>query len=192
MILKSSKIDLTIEQLNVKSFIHFLVELQNLLKYIGEQLTEINETVSIAENVTSGFLQFSFSQIKNASEFFKGGMTVYTADDNISLSDNLENEVLFCHSVSPDTAEEMALAVEKKFKSDWSVAVTGYALPVKESRQKLYAFFSISYHGKIILSEKLDLHSRTIPIKAQLYYSEFILGCLKLELDKVRDERKAI
>lgn len=192
MILKSSKIDLTIEQLNVKSFVHFLIELQNLLGYIGEQLVEIDETVSIAENVTSGFLQFSFSQIKNASGFFKGGLTVYNADNNINLFDTDENDLFFCNSVSPNTAEEMALAVGQKFKSDWSLAVTGYAFPVQESRHKLYAYFSISHHGKIILSEKLDLHSRTIPIKAQLYYSEFILGCFKLELDKVKAEKKII
>ncbi len=192
MILKSSKIDLTIEQLNVKSFIYFLAELQNLLEYIGEQLIDIDESVSIAENVTSGFLQFSFSQIRDASKFFKGGMTVYTAGDHADLFGTDENEMFFCNTVSPDTAEQMALAVGKKFKSDWSIAVTGYAVPVKESRNKLYAFFSISHHGRIILSEKLDLHSRTIPVKAQLYYSEFILGCFKLELDKARAEQNII
>ncbi|WPO81564.1 nicotinamide-nucleotide amidohydrolase family protein [Chryseobacterium sp. JJR-5R] len=192
MILKSSKIDLTIEQLNVKSFIYFLAELQNLLEYIGQQLVEIDETVSIAENVTAGFLQFSFSQIKDASKFFKGGITVYTPEDDVSLFGVDPEKVLFCDSVSPVVAEEMALSVGKKFKSDWSVAVTGYACPVEESRHKLYAFFSISHHGKIILSEKLDLHSRTIPVKAQLYYSEFILGCFKLELDKVRADQKIV
>lgn len=192
MILKSSKIDLTIEQLNVKSFIYFLAELQNLLEYIGQQLVEIDETVSIAENVTAGFLQFSFSQIKDASKFFKGGITVYTPEDDVSLFGVDPEKVLFCDSVSPVVAEEMALSVGKKFKSDWSVAVTGYACPVEESRYKLYAFFSISHHGKIILSEKLDLHSRTIPVKAQLYYSEFILGCFKLELDKVRADQKIV
>lgn len=192
MILKSSKIDLTIEQLNAKSFIYFLAELQNLLKYIGEQLVEIDETVSIAENVTSGFLQFSFSQIRDASKFFKGGVTVYTPGNDDSLFGIDQEKGLFIDSVSPAVAEEMALTVAKKFKSDWSLAVTGYALPVQESRHKLYAFFSISHHGKIILSEKLDLHSRTLPIKAQLYYSEFILGCLKLELDKIRADQKIV
>ncbi len=192
MILKSSKIDLTIEQLNVKSFIYFLAELQNLLEYIGEQLVEIDETVSIAENVTAGFLQFSFSQIKDASKFFKGGITVYTPEDDVSLFGVNPDKVILCDSVSPAVAEEMALSVGKKFKSDWSVAVTGYACPVEASRHKLYAFFSISHHGKIILSEKLDLHSRTIPVKAQLYYSEFILGCFKLELDKVRADQKIV
>ncbi|WP_027386145.1 CinA family protein [Chryseobacterium gregarium] len=192
MILKSSKIDLTIEQLNAKSFIYFLAELQNLLKYIGEQLVEIDETVSIAENVTSGFLQFSFSQISNASGFFKGGVTVYMPGDNDSLFGINHEKTLFCDAVSPAAAEEMALAVGRKFKSDWSLAVTGYASPVKESRHKLYAFFSISHHGRIILSEKLDLHSRTLPVKAQLYYSEFILGCLKLELDKIKADQKIV
>lgn len=192
MILKPTKIELTIEQLNAKSFIHFLVELQNLLEFIGEELAAVHETVSVAETVTSGFLQFSFSQVKDASRFFKGGITEQNIGGELDFFTIDQDEACYCHGVSPNIAEEMALQVAAKFKSDWSIAVTGYAAAVKESHQKLYAFFSISRHGKIILSEKLDLHSRTLPLKAQLYYSEFILGCFKLELDKIRIERQAI
>ncbi|MDR6514466.1 CinA family protein [Chryseobacterium camelliae] len=192
MILKPSKIDLTIEQIHVKSFVHFLVELQNLLEFIGDELIALNETVSVAESVTSGFLQFSFSQVKNAARFFKGGMTAYTLEENISLFHISDDEASFCNGVSPNIVEVMALEVASRYESDWSIAVTGYTVPVKESQHKLYAFFSISRHGKIILSEKLDLHSRTLPLKAQLYYSEFILGCFKLELDKIKLDQEAV
>lgn len=184
MILKPTKIDLTKEQLSAKSFINFIVELQNLLGYVGTELLAVNETISIAESVTSGFLQFSFSQMTDASEFFKGGITAYTVTEKIDLLNVQEDEASLSNGVSPKIAEEMALNVANLFKSDWSIAVTGYANPIKKSREKLFAYFSITYKGEIILTERLDLHSRTMSLKAQLYYSEFVLGCFKLELDK--------
>jgi PncC family amidohydrolase len=189
MILIHSKIGVSSEELSVRSLIYFIIELQNLFEYIGNYLLEVEETVSVAESVSSGFLQFSFSQMKDASKFFKGGITAYTLDEKVRLLNVDEAEAASCDCVSPNIAETMALNVAKSFKTDWSIAVTGYATPVPESNQKLYAYFSIVYKGQVILSEKLDLHSRTKQVNAQLYYTEFILGCFKLELDKQNEKR---
>lgn len=189
MILKNSKIGISSEELSVRSLIYFIMELQNLFKYIGNYLLEVEETIAIAESVTSGFLQFSFSQMKDASKFYKGGITAYTLDEKINLLHVDASEAEACDCVSPNIAETMALNVAKVFKTDWSIAVTGYATPVPESNRKLYAYFAIVYKGQVILSEKLDLHSRTKQVNAQLYYTEFILGCFKLELDKHNEKR---
>lgn len=189
MILKNSKIGISSEELSVRSLIYFIMELQNLFKYIGNYLLEVEETIAVAESVTSGFLQFSFSQMKDASKFYKGGITAYTPDEKINLLHVDASEAEACDCVSPNIAETMALNVAKVFKTDWSIAVTGYATPVPESNRKLYAYFAIVYKGQVILSEKLDLHSRTKQVNAQLYYTEFILGCFKLELDKHNEKR---
>lgn len=189
MILKSSQIGVSSDELSVRSLIFFIVELKNLLNYIGSRMLQYDETISIAESVTSGFLQFSFSQMKDASRFFVGGMTVYGQDEKVSLLEVDPSEAENTNSVSSLVADTMALNVAKLYKTDWSIAVTGYAAPVEESNKKLYAYFSISYKGTIILSERLDLHSRTKAVNAQLYYTEFILGCFKLELDKLKQER---
>lgn len=189
MILKSSQIGVSSDELSVRSLIFFIVELKNLLNYIGSRMLQYDETISIAESVTSGFLQFSFSQMKDASRFFMGGMTVYSQEEKVSLLEVDPDEAKNTNSVSSLVADTMALNVAKLYKTDWSIAVTGYAAPVEESNKKLYAYFSISYKGKVILSERLDLHSRTKAVNAQLYYTEFILGCFKLELDKLKQER---
>lgn len=189
MILKPSRIGVSSEEPSVRSLINFIIELQNLFDYIGKYLLSVDETITVAESVTSGFLQFSFSQMKEASKFFKGGITVYTLDEKVSLLNVDEAEANACDCVSPRISETMALNVSKLFKTDWSIAVTGYATPVPESKQRLFAYFSIVYKGRVILSEKLDLHSRTKQVNAQLYYTEFILGCFKLELDKHAERR---
>ena len=184
MILKSSQIGVSSDELSVRSLIFFIVELQNLLAYIGNSMLENNETIAVAEGVTAGFLQFSFSQIKDASHFFKGGITVFTEEEKMRLLKVDSQETHKSNGVSAAVAETMALNVAKIYKSDWSIAVTGHSRPTDKSGKKLFAYFSITYKGKVILSERLDLHSRTKAVNAQLYYSEFILGCFKLELDK--------
>ncbi len=188
MILKHSGIGMSTDHTSARSLINFILELENLFEYIGGHLQSSGETVSVAESVTSGFLQFSFSQMKDASQFYKGGMTAYTQEVKVDLLQVHDGEASACNCVSAAIAETMALNVAKLFKSDWSIGVTGYATPVDESDGKLYAYFAISRKGTIVLSERLDLHTGTKPPNAQLYYSEFILGCLKLELDKQHGE----
>ena len=189
MILKSSQIGVSSDELSVRSLIFFIVEMKNLLSYIGSRMLQFDETIAVAESVTSGFLQFSFSQMKDASKFFKGGMTVYSPEEKVRLLKIDPQEAQKNNCVSSLIAETMALNVAKIYKTDWSIAVTGYAVPVEESNKKLYAYFSIAYQGRVILSERLDLHSRTKAVNAQLYYTEFILGCFKLELDKLKQEK---
>ncbi len=44
-----------------------------------------DETISIAESVTSGCLQLAFSQMPNASLFYNGGITAYTLPEKVKL-----------------------------------------------------------------------------------------------------------
>ncbi|WP_051289218.1 CinA family protein [Chryseobacterium daeguense] len=157
---------------------------KDLLDFLGQYLWASGETISIAESVTSGFLQFSFSQMRNASEFFKGGITAYTLEEKVNLLGVDEKEARESDCVSQHIAETMALNAAKMFKTDWSIAVTGYATPVEESGYLLFAYFSFAYKNEIILSKKMDLNSRKESINAQLCYSEFILECLKVEFEK--------
>lgn len=191
MIVKPSQIGVSSDELSVRSLIFFIIELENLLRYIGNCMLRSNETIAVAESVTSGFLQFSFSQMKNASSFYMGGITAYSLQEKVNLLkvDHQEAEKTNC--VSSAIAETMAMNVAEIFGTDWSIAITGYATPVKESSGKLFAYFSITYKGKVVLSERLDLHSRTKAVSAQLYYTEFILGCFKLELDKQSEQLSA-
>lgn len=158
---------------------------QSLLDYIGEALKTVEESVSVAESVTAGYLQFSFSQMKEASTFFKGGITAYTLEEKVKLLRVNKEEAESCDCVSPQIAEEMAVHVADLFNTDWGISVTGYASPVEESDQKIFAYFSFAYKSEVILSKKLELHSKTNATTAQKYYSEFILGCFKCELNQM-------
>jgi nicotinamide-nucleotide amidase len=158
---------------------------QSLLDYIGGALKTANETISLAESVTAGYLQFSFSKMKGASEFFKGGLTAYTLEEKVRLLKVDEVEARRRNCVSKQMADEMALHIAQLFNTDWGISVTGYATPVEESDQKIFAYYSFAYRKEVILSRKLELHHKTDSTAAQQYYAEFILGCFKCELNQM-------
>lgn len=163
---------------------------KDLLEDIGNYLHASEETVATAESVTAGFLQFSFSQVKDASKVFKGGMTVYTLEEKVKFLNVDEKEAEACDCVSQNISDTMALNIAKSFGTDWGMAVTGYATPVEESDFKLFAYFSFAYKGEIVLSRKIDLHSRKDAISAQLCYSEFMLECFKVEIENQQSRKE--
>lgn len=143
------------------------------------------ETISVAESVTSGCLQLAFSQMPNASLFFKGGMTTYALPQKVDLLQVNRAEAEESDCVSDSIAQTMALNVAKLFDTDWSIATTGYCKPIRKSLYKIFAYFSFSYKGEIILNKKLELHPKTQALNAQMYYTEFILGCFKSEINQL-------
>ncbi|GAA4165733.1 hypothetical protein GCM10022217_38170 [Chryseobacterium ginsenosidimutans] len=157
---------------------------KNLLEYISQSLMTTGETISVVESVTSGCLQLAFSQMPNASLFYKGGMTAYTLPEKVRLLNIDKAEAEDCDCVSENIAETMALNVAKLFETDWAIATTGYCTPTRNSSYKIFAFFSFVYKGEIILTKKLELHPKTQALNAQLYYTEFILGCFKSEINQ--------
>jgi len=157
---------------------------KSLVDYISQSLITTNETISVAESVTSGLLQLAFSQMPDSSLFYKGGVTTYDLTEKVKILNIDKKEGESCNCVSRKIAETMALNVAQLFETDWSVAVTGYATPVKHSAFKLFSFYSFAYKGEVILSKILELHPKIQSLNAQKYYTEFILGCLKSEINQ--------
>ncbi|MDR6922543.1 MULTISPECIES: CinA family protein [Chryseobacterium] len=158
---------------------------KNLLDYISQSLMTAGETIAIAESVTSGCLQLAFSQMHNASLFYKGGITAYTLPQKVKLLNVNRKEAEECDCVSENIASVMALNAARLFESDWSIATTGYCTPIRNSAYKIFAYFSFSYKGEIVLAKKLELHHKTQALNAQMYYTEFILGCFKSEINQL-------
>ena len=122
---------------------------QNLLEYISRSLISVNESISVVESVTSGCLQLAFSQMPNASLFYKGGMTAYTLPEKVRLLSIDSDEAEESDCVSENIAETMALNVAKLFESDWSIATTGYCTPIRNSLYKVFVGFSL-LHIKLL------------------------------------------
>src|SRR3982751_949315 len=97
-----------------------------------------NETIAVAESVTSGLLQAAFSQPGNAANFFQGGLTAYNLGQKFKHLNVEPIHAENCDCVSQIVADQMAKSVADHFQSDWGIGVTGYSTPVPESKNKLY------------------------------------------------------
>jgi PncC family amidohydrolase len=147
-----------------------------IISAIKDHMLRHKQTLAVAESVTSGHLQAALSLADGASEFFQGGITAYNLGQK---SKHLQVEpirALACNSVSGPIAEEMALRCLSFFTSDWGIAITGYAAPVPELKiEDLFAFYSVTFRGKVVLSKKLTAEKENL-YQVQVYYTERVLN----------------
>jgi len=145
-----------------------------IIQKIRDSLISRQETIAVAESVTSGLLQFALSQAENATEFYQGGITAYNLGQK-SRHLNIEPiHALSLNSVSEKVAGEMALNVCSFFTSDWGIGITGYASPVPESENKLFAWYAIAWQDSIVISKKIT-PKKDEPFRIQQIYVTDVL-----------------
>jgi nicotinamide-nucleotide amidase len=144
------------------------------LNKIGKQLRTRAQTVAVAESVTSGLLQFAFSSMENAEKFYHGGITAYNVAQKFKHLNVEPIHAIDCNCVSQKVADEMAIHVSMHFNSDWGIGITGYATPVAESGNKVFAYYSISFQGEIKASGKLESLKATPPDPQIGYVNEVL------------------
>lgn len=86
-------------------------------------------SISVAESCTGGLMQKMLTDIKGASDFFKGGVVTYHNDAKQQLL-HVKGETLHLHgAVSPDVALEMVKGLQASFGTNIAVSITGIAGP---------------------------------------------------------------
>ena len=142
---------------------------------IGNSLIKRQETVAVAESVTSGLIMAELSLLKNATEFFQGGLTAYNLGQKtkqLSIDPILAEKE---NCVSEMISEEMAINIAKLFCCPWGIAITGYAVPVPAlDIKKCFAYYSIAYEGGIMFSGKIETSMKG-QRRVQEYYVRIVL-----------------
>jgi len=153
-----------------------------VINELKEFLTMKQESLSVAESVTSGFIQAALSTAVNASEFFEGGITTYNLEQKVRHLNINEEHAQQVDCVSERVSEEMALNCAKLFKSTWALAITGYASPVPEGGNKLFAHYAVSKNGQVVRHQCIESTTEA-GLQTQLYFANEVLRNL-LELVK--------
>ena len=151
------------------------------IRSIKEWMLAHNETIAVAESVTSGLVQFAFSTAEDAMKFYQGGITVYNLGQKSRHLHIEPIHALSCDCVSEQVSREMALNVSTLFTSDWGIGITGFASPVPESGNKLFAFYAIVHLGKIHTSGKINAEKNE-PFKVQTFFVASLLNGLADQL----------
>lgn len=158
----------------------------DIINGIKEILIKKNETLAIAESVTSGHLQAAISLASMATSFFQGGVTVYNIHQKTRLLNIDAVHALSCNCVSEKVASEMAVNASKLFQSDWAISITGYAAPVPElGIHDLFAYWATSYRGEIVNFDMMK-SAKADPLVVQANYTNELLKLFHQILKEVK------
>ncbi|MDX2172422.1 MAG: competence/damage-inducible protein A [Bacteroidota bacterium] len=111
-------------------------ETPTLEKIVTDLLKERNQTLSLAESCTGGYISSLFTAISGVSSVFKGSIVPYTNEAKHNLLEVDEGIFNTVGAVSRECVEQLAKHVLKKFNSDYSIAVSGIAGPTGGTEEK--------------------------------------------------------
>ncbi|GGH57300.1 PncC family amidohydrolase [Filimonas zeae] len=153
------------------------------IENIRHALLNREGTVAVAESVTSGHLQVAFSQAREASAFFQGGVTAYNAGQKTKLLEIEPICALKTNCVSQQIADDMALHANKLFLSHYAIGITGYAATVPEMNiNELYAYIAIAYRNEVVGRLRVEGDAQQDSFAVQLHYTKVALEQLELAL----------
>ena len=149
---------------------------------LGKILTEKKLTLATAESCTGGKIAALMTAIPGASNYFKGSVVSYATQTKIDVL-GVSKEVIDKYGVvSAEVAKEMALGVQKLTKSDYAIATTGNAGPLKgDADAELGAvFIAISSPNDVFVEEfnfgqpREKVIDRAVSKALELIYKEIL------------------
>jgi len=109
---------------------------ETLEEVVIKLLIKKKETIAVAESCTGGGIASKLTKIPGSSKIFHGGVIAY---NNLIKQRILgvPEELINTHgAVSEQVVESMAKGVQKKFKVNWAISVSGIAGPTGGSKLK--------------------------------------------------------
>ncbi|WP_338410610.1 CinA family nicotinamide mononucleotide deamidase-related protein [uncultured Flavobacterium sp.] len=109
---------------------------------LGRKLKEKGFTIATAESCTGGKIGQMIASVAGSSNYFKGSLVTYETQSKINVLGVLKATIENHSVVSEQVAREMAVNVKRIMQSDFAVATTGNAGPLKgESEEDLGVVF---------------------------------------------------
>lgn len=103
---------------------------------VGELLTEKNQTASVAESCTGGYVAHLITSVPGCSAYFPGSVVTYSYENKTDVL-GVDAELLWHKgAVSQEVVEKMASAVRIKNNTDFGVAISGIAGPSGGTKDK--------------------------------------------------------
>lgn len=107
-----------------------------LEKLTAQLLKKQHTTISTAESCTGGYIAHRITTVPGSSDYFIGSVVAYHNSIKENFLDIPGSLIAKHGAVSEEVAEQMALGVRKKFKTDYSIACSGIAGPAGGSPEK--------------------------------------------------------
>lgn len=102
---------------------------EKLERVVGRLLKERDQTLSLAESCTGGYVSHLITSIPGSSAYFTGGVVSYANAVKMEELGIPAGMLELNGAVSQPVVEKMALGVREALKTDWSIALSGVAGP---------------------------------------------------------------
>ena len=100
-----------------------------LQETVAKLLVKNKKTLSLAESCTGGFASHLFTQIPGSSSFYEGSIICYSYDIKEKELNVPHDLLLEKGAVSQEVVEILSDEIRKKYKTDYSIAISGIAGP---------------------------------------------------------------
>ncbi len=120
---------------------------ESLESVVGELLKKSGRTLSIAESCTGGYLSHLITSIPGSSAYFQGTVVSYSNEIKHDLLGVSNSDIEEYGAVSSEVVEAMAKGVYKRFKSTYSLAISGIAGPDGGTTEKPVGLVWIALAG---------------------------------------------
>ncbi len=151
-------------------------------RVVGMLLNEKKFTLSTAESCTGGKIAQLITSIPGASNYFKGSMVTYATEAKINLLGVSPDLIEKYSVVSKEVVREMALSVQRILNTDFAIATTGNAGPLKgDSVADIgTVFISVITPSQVIVEEfnfgqpREKVIDRTVNKALEILYKEIL------------------
>lgn len=121
---------------------------ESMEQVVGRRLTELGETVAVAESCTGGLIGRRLTEVPGSSAYFMEGAITYSNEAKIRTL-KVPSEIIESYgAVSSECAEAMASGMRKYASTDHAISVTGIAGPDGGSDEKPVGTVFIGYAGQ--------------------------------------------
>jgi len=120
---------------------------ETMEEVVGRRLTELGQTVSVAESCTGGLIGSRLTDVPGSSAYFMEGVVTYSYEAKVRTL-GVPAKILEDHgAVSAECAEAMASGMRERAGTDHSIAVTGIAGPDGGTDSKPVGTVYLGYAG---------------------------------------------
>jgi nicotinamide-nucleotide amidase len=96
---------------------------------VGNKLKDAQQTLSLAESCTGGYIAHLITSVPGASGYFLGSAIPYSNQAKSKLLKVSQDDIESEGAVSATVVEQMAVGVQQLFSTDFSIATSGIAGP---------------------------------------------------------------
>ncbi|MCJ1353691.1 MAG: hypothetical protein MMC33_003678 [Icmadophila ericetorum] len=167
---------------------------QSLRPFVEEVVTllrERKETVSVGETAAGGIISATLLSIPGASQFFRGGLTLYTLESRVAFAGWTQANIDNYEGPSEEVVSGLARNVRKTLRSTYTLVESGTAGPTGgPARNRTPGYLAIavsSVKGEV----SKELNTGLGPDREKNMVA-FAAGALKLLRDVIKGDAKLL